>query len=236
MVSGDIRVMTWNIHGGIGLDGLVDLQRIADVIAAADPDILALQEVANRKAEDSLLSLVHARNSYEAVPAATISTPDGDYGQLVLSRWPVRDVTVYDISVAPYEPRRLVSLITRTACGDLHVLATHLGLRFSERRAQAAILCESARSIHLPLIALGDFNDWLRFRSVSSLMDEIFTQRTRIRTFPARMPLFALDRIYCAGNLTVRSASVAARTLASDHLPVVAQIDIAAATPLTAKR
>jgi endonuclease/exonuclease/phosphatase family metal-dependent hydrolase len=227
MASQPVTVMTWNIHGGVGLDGIHDLARIADVIAHVNPDILALQEVANRRAEATLLSLIRARRPYgDAVPAVAVSTEDGDSGQLVLSRWPVRDVIVHDISVARYEPRRLVSLIAATPAGDLHVLATHLGLRFSERRAQAAVLREVARPIAAPIIALGDFNDWLRWRSVSAFMDEIFPRRTRHPTFPARLPILSLDRIYCAKSITMLSAGVPVRTLASDHLPLAAELQL----------
>lgn len=225
MPSGTVRVMTWNIHAGVGLDGVHDLKRIADVIAAENPDILALQEVANWKAEEALVTLLAKRSAYEAVPAVTISADDGDYGQLVLSRWPVRDVTIHDISISSYEPRRLISLVSAAPTGDLHVLATHLGLRFSERRAQAAILCEAARSGATPTVALGDFNDWLRWRSISGMLDDIFPHATQLRTFPARLPIFALDRIYSSEELIMRRVYTPASSMASDHLPVVAEFE-----------
>lgn len=220
-----VRVMTWNIHGGVGLDGVQDMRRVADEIAQVDPDILALQEVANRRAEDTLLSILAARTSYSAFPAVTMTAPDGDYGQLVLSRWPVKESVAHDISVAPYEPRRMISLMVDSPMGDVHVLATHLGLRFSERRAQAAILCEAARAVSTPLVALGDFNDWLRLRSISGMLDHIFPRRTHLRTFPARLPLLSLDRIYCSGSFQISNAS-APWTLASDHRAVVAELQL----------
>jgi endonuclease/exonuclease/phosphatase family metal-dependent hydrolase len=238
MNSVAIRAMTWNIHGGLGLDGVQDLQRIADVITAADPDILALQEVDNRNAERTLLTLLGTRSPYTAVPAVSITAADGDYGQLLLSRWPVRETVIHDISITSYEPRRLISLVANAPFGELHVLATHFGLRFSERRAQAAILCEAARSVTIPLVALGDFNDWLRVHSISAMMDEMFPSRTRVRTFPARLPLLSLDRIYCNAALRINATTVP-KSLASDHVAVIAdltlvgkELDLALCPPL----
>lgn len=224
MASQTVRLMTWNIHGGVGLDGIRDLPRIVDVISAVDPDIIALQEVSDRRAEDKLTSLLCKKTPYAAVSAVTLSAAENDYGQLLLSRWPISNVTIHDISVATYEPRRLVGLISATPWGELHVLATHLGLKVSERRAQAVILREAASAVTSPLVAMGDFNDWLWWHSIRMVMDTVFPTVTELRTFPARLPLFSLDRIYGGPSLDFKHAYAPPIGLASDHLPVVADI------------
>ena len=227
MDDASVRVMTWNIHGGVGLDGVRDFQRVADQIASLKPDILALQEIDRRTPEASLSSLLQGVFAYESVDAASIRTADGEYGQMLLSRWPVDEPNVHDISVPGCEPRRLISAIVQSPAGPVHVLATHLGLRFAERRAQATILCELASRPGMTTIALGDFNDWFRWRSIQTMMGKVFPARTTQRTFPSRLPLLALDRIYCLpAECLVQSHVVADAAWLSDHLPLVASVRV----------
>jgi endonuclease/exonuclease/phosphatase family metal-dependent hydrolase len=222
-----LQVMTWNIHGGVGLDGVRDFQRVADLIASLKPDILALQEVDRRTPEAPLLALLQKEFVYQSVSATSIQTADGEYGQMLLSRWPVDEANVHDISVQGYEPRRLISAIVQSPAGPVHVLATHLGLRFAERRAQAAILCELANHPGMTTLALGDFNDWSRWHSIQTMMGEVFPARTTQRTFPSRLPLLALDRIYCLpAECLVQSHVVADAAMLSDHLPLVASVRV----------
>ena len=224
-----IRVMTWNVHGGVGMDGVRDFQRIADTITSLHPDILAVQEVDKRRSEKSLLALVKAEFSYHPVGATAIQTADGEYGQLLLSRWPIEDPHVHDISVKGREPRRLISAMVATPAGPIHILATHLGLRFAERRAQSAILCEMAARPARVTIALGDFNDWSRWHSIQALLGATFPSRTTQRTFPSRMPLLALDRIYCSPfGCLLTDEAVSAAAMLSDHLPLLATVRVPA--------
>ena len=87
-----VRVMTWNIHGGIGPDGLHDLERMLAVVQRADPDILALQEVNSRrvKGAEHPIALLKRVLGHHGIAAAAITTADGDYGQVLLSRWPLK--------------------------------------------------------------------------------------------------------------------------------------------------
>jgi endonuclease/exonuclease/phosphatase family metal-dependent hydrolase len=213
-----MRIMTWNIHGGVGLDGRRDINRVVRIIREANPDILALQEVDNRAGEPSMREQLVG---YKHIAATAISTPDGDYGQLLLSRWPLNQAEVHDISAERREPRRLISATVTSPDGDVRVLATHLGLRFNERAAQAAVLCERGRDMTLPTLALGDFNDWFRWHSIQPLLDQTFAGKTTISTFPSRLPFFALDRIYWNGLDGTKPRTLAHASLASDHLPVI---------------
>jgi endonuclease/exonuclease/phosphatase family metal-dependent hydrolase len=104
------------------------------------------------------------------------------------------------------------------------VIATHLGLGFGERKKQVDALCR-ALDDDRPTVLMGDFNNWIRFRSAQLFLERRFASYTRVRSFPARFPLFALDRVYCrpAGMLATASAVTTARHL-SDHLPVLAEL------------
>lgn len=229
--TGRIRAMTWNIHGGIGGDGRLDLARMLALVRRVNPDILALQELDSRglgRAEHPL-RLFERVVGRPGVHAAAITTADGDYGQALLSRWPMQATAVHDISIGNCEPRRVVEATVQSPIGEVHVLATHLGLSFLERRRQmrklAALICKPARAT----LVLGDFNDWMWPGSVQRYLAQILPSRTHQRTFPAHFPLLKLDRIYCRP----RGALVSCWTekdgaASSDHLPLVADVEIPA--------
>jgi endonuclease/exonuclease/phosphatase family metal-dependent hydrolase len=223
-----VRVMTWNIHGGIGPDGLHDLERMLAVIQRADPDILALQEVDSRrlKGGEHPVALLKRVLGHHGIAAAAITTADGDYGQLLLSRWPLEDAVVHDISVPRREPRRAIAATIHAPAGRLFIVAAHLGLSFVERRRQCAQMAELADQSELTTVVLGDFNDWMWPGSVQNVLARRLPGRTNHRTFPARMPVLRLDRIYCRPAEALVSSMVdPAGADISDHLPLIAEID-----------
>ena len=133
-----VRVMTWNIHGGMGPDGRHDLERMLALVRAADPDVLALQEVDSRRTpgQEHPFAMLKRVLGHHGIAAAAITTPDGDYGQVLFSRWPMTDTQVHDISMPGREPRRAITAVVNAPAGQLFVLATHLGLKFIERHRQ----------------------------------------------------------------------------------------------------
>jgi endonuclease/exonuclease/phosphatase family metal-dependent hydrolase len=220
--------MTWNIHGGVGPDGLHDLQRMLAVIERADPDILALQEIDSRrrKAAEHPVALLKRVLGHHGVAAAAITTADGDYGQALLSRWPLDSAVVHDISVPGREPRRAIAATTTTPLGRLYLVAAHLGLRIGERRRQCAKMALLAEQSELPTVVLGDFNDWMWPGTVQNILARKLPGRTRHRTFPARLPVLKLDRIYTRPAAALVSSRIDSDGAAvSDHLPVIAEID-----------
>ncbi len=222
-----IRVMTWNIHGGMGPDGRHDLERMLALIRRADPDVLALQEVDSRRAPgtEHPVAMLKRALGHNGIAAAAITSPDGDYGQVLLSRWPIFDTSVHDISVPGREPRRAITAIVDAPAGKLFVLATHLGLKFVERRRQCQQLAALTTSSEVTTVAMGDFNDWMWPGSMQNILAKKLPGRTQHRTFPARFPLFKLDRIYCrpASALLGSRVDLAASAI-SDHLPIIAEI------------
>jgi len=222
-----IRVMTWNIHGGMGPDGRHDLERMLALVRRADPDLLALQEVDSRRmaGAEHPAAMLKRVLGHHGIAAAAVTSPDGDYGQVLLSRWPISDPGVHDISVAGREPRRAITAVVDTPAGKLFVLATHLGLRFVERHRQCQQLAALTTASKLTTVAMGDFNDWMWPGSVQNILAKKLPGRTHHRTFPARFPLFKLDRIYCrpAAALLGSRVDLAASAI-SDHLPIIAEI------------
>jgi endonuclease/exonuclease/phosphatase family metal-dependent hydrolase len=107
------------------------------------------------------------------------------------------------------------------------VIATHLGLTFRERNQQAHILLKLVGCLEVPTVLMGDLNDWLWAGSVRRVLGRVLTRYTNLRTFPAHFPLLKLDRIYVSDMITlVGSYTDGDAGSLSDHLPVIAEIDI----------
>lgn len=228
-----IRVLTWNVHAGIGPDGRYDLPRIAALVRRHQPDIVALQEVDSRgRGEVSpFVYLAQALGSH-AAEAKTITAPDGYYGHVLISRWPMTETAIHDLSVSEREPRRAIETTVLTPVGPLHLASVHLGLGFRERRQQAAMLSAIAGTARGTTIMLGDFNDWFIYGGVRRALATLLPGRTKLRSFPARYPLFMLDRIYCRPRqalLHCFTDPLGKRV--SDHLPVIADIRLDPAAP-----
>ena len=230
---GNCRVMTWNIHGALGRNPRFDLPRVVALIRKWDPDVVALQEVDSRRA------MADGVNPFEYLPGAVglygigakaLTTKDGDYGQVLISRWPIATHEVRDISFPEREPRRAIRADIDTPKGRLIVVATHLGLSVNERRGQAQTLTELGAGQgdrQTTAIVMGDLNDWFWVGSVRAVLSQHFAGRTRFRTFPAAFPLLRLDRIYCRPRQALLQSFTDREARAiSDHLPVIADLQL----------
>jgi endonuclease/exonuclease/phosphatase family metal-dependent hydrolase len=227
------RILTWNIHKGIGADRRYDLGRIIDLARRHEPDIVALQEVDSRGRDPTNLPLAALKLALgsHAAEARTIVAEDGHYGHVLISRWPLEQVELHDVSIVRREPRCAIDAVIRTPRGPFRAIATHLGLGMGEQRRQISKLVALARAADPAqgLVMLGDFNDW--HGEVRRALSGLLPAWSFLRTFPARRPIFKLDRIFCRppGALTqCWTDSEAAR--ASDHLPVIADFAVEALT------
>jgi endonuclease/exonuclease/phosphatase family metal-dependent hydrolase len=225
-----LRVMTWNIHGGIGPDGRFSLERITETIARHDPDIVALQEVDSRRRVEGARSpfdLLREAVGEHGIEAKSISTADGDYGQMLVSRCPFIAAQIHDITHADREPRRAIETEVICGHGTLRVVATHFGLDLAERRTQAKRLVAIARQHTAPTVMLGDFNDWFWPGTLRAALKHELPGRTRHATFPSWCPLLRLDRIFCWPPQILKRSFVDRKAKhASDHLPVIADIEV----------
>jgi endonuclease/exonuclease/phosphatase family metal-dependent hydrolase len=222
--------MTWNIHGGVGPDRRFDLERVVATIARHHPDVVALQEVDSRRtaaAGGSPFALLREAVGHHGVEAKSITTADGEYGQMVVSRWPFNSTRIHDITHAKREPRRAIEVEISTPGGTFRLVAAHFGLSLSERRRQARRLVAIARQHSMTTVMLGDFNEWFWPASLRGALGRELPARTRYATFPSWYPLLHLDRIFCwpPGAMQASFVDRGARR-ASDHLPVVADISL----------
>jgi endonuclease/exonuclease/phosphatase family metal-dependent hydrolase len=223
--------MTWNIHGAYGRNPRFDLDRVIALIQGHKPDVIALQEIDSRRPRAAGIAepfgALEAALGAHSVGAKTITTMDGEYGQALISRWPIRNIEIHDISYQEREPRRAICGQIAAPSSALRVIATHLGLSVGERRGQAQALLRLIGDAALPIIVLGDFNDWFWVGSVRKALSRELPGRTHFRTFPSICPLLRLDRIYCRprGAFVDCYTDRSARAV-SDHLPVIADVTL----------
>lgn len=227
-----MRLATWNIHGGVGGDRRHDLERIFAVLREIGADIVALQEVTPLALEDGVLR--HAREvlGMHVAPSRTLRKRDADYGNALLSRYPLKQVASLDLSVHACEPRSAVDARLDIDGHELRVVATHLGLRPSERRVQVQrILAAFEHAPMGPAVVMGDVNEWYLWGRPLRWLHQRFAVSRAPATFPARRPMLKLDRIWGhpAGALSnVAAHRSALARLASDHLPLVAHFQLPA--------
>jgi endonuclease/exonuclease/phosphatase family metal-dependent hydrolase len=219
-----LRVATWNVHSGIGQDGAYDLDRVISFIQRHDPDIVALQEIDSRGRPGHLpLDQLKAVLGPHAAEAKTIIAEDGDYGHVLISRWPIEHVVIHDLSVGRREPRHLLEATISTPGGNITVGAVHLGFHITEIRQQLRRISAVAKDAQGAFLMIGDFNDW--HRQVRRQMRKLGLGWTNLNTFPAFRPFLSLDGIFAkpAGSL-VRFWTDAEARIGSDHLPVFADV------------
>ncbi|MGE0750030.1 MAG: endonuclease/exonuclease/phosphatase family protein [Variibacter sp.] len=225
-----VRILTWNIRGGVGADGRFDLDRVLRIAKRGEPDVIALQEVDSRrsgKQHGHPFMILRDALGPHGIEAKSIIGTDGDYGQILISRWPLENIKIHDISVPSREPRRAIEADVMSPHGVLHIIALHLGLTFGERRRQTEALVKMATSSPRTTVMAGDFNDWIWRGSVQNAIHRVLPARTWHRTFPSWCPLIRLDRIYCRPrSALLRSWTDREARSASDHLPVFADVAV----------
>lgn len=231
-LSGRIVVATYNVHRWTGHNGRSrpDPARAGFVISELDADLIALQEVLRPlRGEDPLVRLADALGLHVTF-ATTRSHRRGEIGNAILSRWPIAGVSMLDLSLGRLEKRVAVGVELRDGAGELDVVATHLALGDRTRHRQVRSLLDHPRMRETPTILMGDMNAWRQCRATRTLDSELRSHHNAEwpASFPAASPMLALDRIYASGARIVSidvHASRAARR-ASDHLPVVAQVEL----------
>jgi endonuclease/exonuclease/phosphatase family metal-dependent hydrolase len=245
-----LRVMTYNIRHGLGGDGRIDLGRIADVIAAFDPDVLGLQEVDVGRLRSGVVDQaaeLARRLGMEPQFAPCIERGGERYGIATLTRVPIAATRQIMLPRGPRTRRfeQRCALVTRLAWpaerGTLDVVNTHLSTVFRERPAQVAAIVRDAageagstatghggRRERTSGIVLGDFNCTPWSPAYRALCVPGLRSATRLAlSWHAKLPLWPIDHIFYRGPLEViRSGtwSAAGARDASDHLPVIAEL------------
>ncbi|WP_051694516.1 endonuclease/exonuclease/phosphatase family protein [Desulfohalovibrio reitneri] len=228
-----LRVLSYNVHAWVDRDGRFDPERVLAVVESARADVVCLQEVVLDPENDEphhapTLGEVSERLNMLAVPGPTLERKGAPYGNLLLSRFHVLGRRLVDISHPGREPRGIIDVDLETPGGVLRVMTTHLGLSPVERTAQVRWLMEQVKAESWPLVLCGDFNEWIPGRP--GRMKRHFGSTPAPKTFPARLPMLALDRVWCRPRAILRNLEVMGgfeASRASDHRPLLADIDFA---------
>jgi endonuclease/exonuclease/phosphatase family metal-dependent hydrolase len=227
----DFTVSSYNIHKAVGTDGRRDPARTAAVIAEIGADILALQEVDQRFGKRAgLLDLEALRHDIGliAVPTESVGDAHGFHGNLLLVRNALVEV-VHHLHLPGFEPRGALMTDLQIAGQPLRVISAHLGLLPRSRTRQIRDLMTKLKTLDdRPALLMGDLNEWrLDPRSSLGPLADHFTIPPTVQSFPARYPLFALDRMMACsqGELTdLVTHDTPLSRIASDHLPIKARL------------
>jgi endonuclease/exonuclease/phosphatase family metal-dependent hydrolase len=224
-----LTIATYNIHGAVGCDRKFCPERVADVLREINADIIALQEVPlGGSKTPNVLNMLQEATGYVAAEGPACDRPERRYGNAVLTRYPILSLRSIDLSFGSREPRGALDADINCHGHLLRIVATHLGLRPAERQEQIRRLLQVFDTDEMPVILLGDINEWFVWgRSLRWLVSH-FQAVPAPKTFPSRHPLFALDRIWIRPRHRLVHVEVHATPLAriaSDHLPLVAHID-----------
>ncbi len=242
-----LRVMTYNIHSCVGIDGRVRPERIARVINSCDPDIVAVQEVdAHRPRsgghDQAKVIADHLRMDH-AFYAVFEEAPE-KYGLAIFSRFPFTLVKTEHLT--PAHPRRReargamwATFTSLPGVAKLHLINTHFGLGREERRQQVRRILApdwlGGIPDEEPVILCGDLNSRERsfvWRSLSTRLRDVQTtlpgHRARA-TFPTLRALLRIDHLFVSRHLSVERVEVprtATAIAASDHFPLGAELSL----------
>jgi endonuclease/exonuclease/phosphatase family metal-dependent hydrolase len=243
-----LRVMTWNIHHGEGLDEKVNVDRIAKVILSAKPDIVALQEIdrgVERSGKIDIITKLADLTDMTYAFGKTIDYQGGEYGNAFLTRFPIlEERNLHYRLTQPGEQRGLLQLILDVRGEEIVVVDTHLESRAddSARMSSVVELRATLRGFSpRPVVVCGDFNDLPESRVIAEIKKDhidswVLVGRGEGFTFPSNAPKRRIDYILVMNNSKPDSASAAvqlrpmsARVLqssASDHLPLLVEFEL----------
>ena len=230
-MSLDLTILTYNIRHGKGMDGLLDLNRIAKTISPCKPDLVGLQEVDHRvprsrlqKQADYLAQKLRMHHVF----GPNISFCLGRYGNALLSRYPILGHHNHRLPGAG-ERRGFIEAHLRVKDTVIYVFNTHLGLNNKDRRQQVVKILQVAGRCPGPALLIGDFNSRPGSAELVPLTpaftDTAVAAGSPQPTFPANNPAHRIDYIFASPHWRV-TESATIDSQASDHLPVYTRLTL----------
>lgn len=242
------RILTVNTHKGFTFfNRKFILHELREAVHAVSADIVFLQEVlGSHDLHAARIANWPSNSHYEFLADSMWSNfaygrnavyPNGHHGNAVLSKFPIVRHENRDVSVGGTEERGMLHCVCKLPGREIevHVICVHLGLQEGHRQQQIELLCNMVRNElppDAPLVIAGDFNDW-RMRGHRQIeqcagLREVFVHANgrAAKTFPARLPVLQLDRIYVRNASVHRPIVLPNRPWShlSDHAPLAAEI------------
>lgn len=237
-----MRVLSYNIHKGFGgQDRRYRLDRIVQVIQESEADLVCLQEVdinvRRSRFDDQPAILAEKCAAVDSLYQLNVPAQNGGYGNLILSRFPFQASAHISLRLKRKKPRGAQVVKVTTPKGDLILVNWHLSLTNGQRIWQANHLLHNETfqqmADGLPVIIVGDTNDWLnqlehhvfnRFE-----YQQITSPPGMFRSFPGWLPVNALDKAFYRGPLQIGTTHLLRNRLtraASDHLPLAIDFEL----------
>lgn len=241
-----LRIMTYNVHGCVGMDGGLSPARIAKVIAQYEPDIVALQELdvgRSRSGKEDQAKIIAQNLNMEHHFHPTVKIAEETFGDAILSTYPLHLIKANALSIKPkfsfMEPRGALWIRINFNGTAVQFINTHLGLNGAERLMHTKELIGenwlgNPECID-PVILCGDFNALPAspiFKLLRKRLHSAQTQAGQSRhksTWFGRWPILCLDHILVSPEFEIVKIEVADSYLArvaSDHRPLIAEVKI----------
>jgi endonuclease/exonuclease/phosphatase family metal-dependent hydrolase len=246
------RILTYNVHRCLGSDGRLSPERIADVIASAEPDIVALQELDVGRARTGGVDQagrIAAALGMTLHFHAAVQVMEEKFGDAILTAKPCRLIKTGHLkgkSLIPNrDPRGALWAEIEIEGKKLQFINTHLGVTARERIAQVDMLIGPEWLGHTdcrdPVVLAGDFNALPLGRTCKLFSAKLGTRQApaldgSLATFPSRMPVLSIDHVLASPSIEIVSAEVIRSPLArvaSDHLPLRVDFRFGNSTELT---
>jgi endonuclease/exonuclease/phosphatase family metal-dependent hydrolase len=248
-----VRLVTFNIHHGVGDDGRHDLPRLARLLADADPDVICLQEVDRhfgKRSEhvDQALLLARALDLELAwgpsidEPARNGQTERRQYGNALLSRLPIQRSDVHPLPGGG-EPRSALRALVELDGGALWVTTTHLSSSSAADRAAQAATVATLQPAAEPGVLVGDLNadagaaeldvlreqfidGWEQAQDRTDQAGRFSLHAGQGLTHPARRPRVRIDQVWVSPGVAVADARVLDGAATSDHHPLLVDLQV----------
>lgn len=225
-----LKLMTYNMHRGIGKNGKLNLNNTAEVIKTCDAAIIGLQEVERhsiRTGFQDQIEVLSKKLGMNFAYGKSINVLNGAYGNGLLSIYPIDEYTVYDLpSFSFSEQRTILRTVVNIEGNRLAVYNTHLGLKESERREQLDYILGLIKEETLNYVLMGDMNtkseklNMLTIYMKDSAQD---SKKQELSTFSEKDVQERIDYIFVSSDVQVTDYDVIISE-ASDHYPVISEI------------
>ncbi len=216
-----VKIMTYNIKHGVGIDGKLNLERVARTIDSAGVQVIGLNEVDNQRIRSNFkkqYQILARKLKMNYTFGPTLRGITGSYGNAILTTFPIEKVENYSLPITiGHEPRGVLEAqVILPDQTKLRVLTTHLSASKKERKKQIKWLNNYLENIGKePFVLMGDFNDEINFSQNYELLSKT------VRTYPAENPSEKIDIIFSNHFL---DEGVTINSKASDHLPLIAEM------------
>ncbi|MGE7602367.1 endonuclease/exonuclease/phosphatase family protein [Peribacillus sp. NPDC097675] len=236
----DVKVMSFNIHHGVGIDGILDMERIARIVEVEGAEIIGLQEVDNQWSERSdfedqaewLAQRLNMHYIYMAnIDRAPFKTGKNrrQYGAAILSAYPIVHAQNYLLTkIGESEQRGLLEIVIDIKGYKINVYNTHLALTANERHIQLNEIIQISHAKKGPKVLMGDFNTTPQSKellSISSHYNDAFADQNEAYTYDAEGIPKRIDYIFTSKEIKTSQAKVI-YTPGSDHYPIIVTLTL----------